>query len=800
MCRRRRGAARCSDGLVPLPRSALVLLSLAAQCVRQAAGGATVDVTRSVEQEDPYMRRIMLLLVMPLTCALVYHSTKMYFPDRSFGDVVAEVREAAGAAPASSAPAAAKPKWWEGGVLGKAASIAKVRLDPRSSSSSSSTPSRGAAFNPLNAWKRRRDGDEDPPAATTTTETPETAPSSDTVVVPIVEPVAVAAAAVPPPPPPPPSTDVVVCEEEDRRAVLCRHAAEDRFSLARERDVARKRVWIAERRAAEAAEAAARDAVAAAADEALHRTVLRLWEEHGARAAVAEREVDARYAAVSEEAGCRRALGAEEFDRRIVAATAVQRAALAEEEAAARDYAEAGEEVGRRRFEGAGPRLWLEAAAAASQAEGARHEAAARAVLRVSACVGEEAAARAALAREAAEGTEGVELAETQRRLGVRAAEDFHRATLRGIRVEERRRLNVRMVVRVEGAVVRASVDKRSQTVARLAEGSVVEVEEVVRGRARIAEPAGWVSLKGQTGQTILSSKEDEEARVAAAAEAEVAAAAAAAAAAASAAAAGGEGDGEREEFTSLLKRSVDSVPWSLPSVGTPASSPSPVAADSAAVAAAVAAEESDGPTAAPRSPASSMVSSNLLEDFCEVELFKSTPDQKLGICFAPGSRLVLSQCVEGSAAQLSGLDRVLGHRLVKVNDTAVKDKAGIARFAREERLHLVFSKQADRGWNERTQTWTAPLLSLNTAEDIASSALSGLRGGLGGLRGAVGKQLRPTSSSSPAVPPAAPPAAASTPRSAGGASVRGASPSLPSPHSPPTAKSLLAMKGKKGD
>eukprot|EP01063_Lacrimia_lanifica_P017631 TRINITY_DN24678_c0_g1_i1.p1 TRINITY_DN24678_c0_g1~~TRINITY_DN24678_c0_g1_i1.p1 ORF type:complete len:948 (+),score=267.79 TRINITY_DN24678_c0_g1_i1:33-2876(+) len=125
---------------------------------------------------------------------------------------------------------------------------------------------------------------------------------------------------------------------------------------------------------------------------------------------------------------------------------------------------------------------------------------------------------------------------------------------------------------------------------------------------------------------------------------------------------------------------------------------------------------------------ASSAPSSALLEDFREIVLTKSSATQKLGICFAKGSRLVLSSCMAGSAAATNGLDAVVGHRLVKVNGHAVIDKASIAPYGKETTLHLVFSKDPDPGWNAQAKTW-APSKTQQLTDKMATTAFSGFRG-----------------------------------------------------------------------
>ncbi|KAJ9472018.1 hypothetical protein DIPPA_10396 [Diplonema papillatum] len=137
---------------------------------------------------------------------------------------------------------------------------------------------------------------------------------------------------------------------------------------------------------------------------------------------------------------------------------------------------------------------------------------------------------------------------------------------------------------------------------------------------------------------------------------------------------------------------------------------------------------------APPRSPSTSVASSsvgNLIEDFCEVVLDKAYPEQKLGICFAPNSRLVLEGLVDGSAAEQCGLEKMLGHRLVRINGAAVRKKQDIIPFAREPALHLVFSKEPDSGWDPAARQWQPSVVAsaATVAENTFAAALSGFRG-----------------------------------------------------------------------
>ena len=616
----------------------------------------------NIEQSDPFLRRVLLLVVTPMTGAILYFTAKAYFPDYTLKEVVTEMKQTATAK-------RQRPKWWEGGTLGGASNIKNIEL----------TQPRPSQHHPLRKPARSSVTVFDPPP-----------PPADLPWDALNDPIS-DEENTPTPIPQKPLSEIlngIINNEEMQRAKVGSHCSQEWFSLARERDMDRKRVLLTERRRVAHGETEGRRDIEA--DEATHfsNTTLRLWDEVSDRQLYYDREGDVRYALLSEEASARRGLAGTEFEGRIIAATVDIRRNLQDNESTER-----ADIVTTQHHHHADHLLsfatsFFSATEATVRSAGITTEQHQRYTLLLTFNMEEEMLERCALLRE----YDLLELKTTEvaARFKVKAGEDYTRAGLRGLEQDAKRVLAVVvMEVVVEGAVVRENVGRHSRELCRLEKGMMVEVEEITKaGRARLTNPAGWVSIQSQAGMEVLRRLDAKEEEI----EEE-----------------GGGEVGEESEVASVISAMT-------PSRGNVSVSMSP---------------------SAPTSLASS--ASNLLEDFCEIVLHK-TPEQKLGICFAPGSRLVLSGCVEGSSSHENGLEKMLGHRLIKINNTAVKDKASIAPFAKEELLHLVFAKHPDRGWNAQTQVWTPPLLSTEMVGGVATAAFSGAMSGLKGLRKAQGK------------------------------------------------------------
>eukprot|EP01060_Flectonema_neradi_P020179 TRINITY_DN2769_c0_g1_i1.p1 TRINITY_DN2769_c0_g1~~TRINITY_DN2769_c0_g1_i1.p1 ORF type:complete len:820 (+),score=163.52 TRINITY_DN2769_c0_g1_i1:83-2542(+) len=770
-------------------------------------------------QNDPTMRRILLISIVFVTGVAGWVGFRAYFPEQ-------ESKQSKKIATKIKKVKAKLPGWWEGGALGAGSNLQTLHetgeICPHEALQIDTPEEPPMELDPrlkLKLEESNRQKLIPPPAQPEPTQTHQT------------------------------NEDSIHIQEPLMRQAIERTAMEGYLLLHREIDLEVRRVSLSQQRHLAYDESTAREDIKQEEDNDFSEVFMKIWEDSAAIQQLSDNETDIRYAIAYNQKCELSELVIELEDSHLLASTTHLRQQLSHDENHSRQQHES-------QYWSQTPRLFLSLSESLSRCLIHKH-------LKddiTSLLNSYWSESRNLCLSEGGYFHSEMSLLEQSSRLFISSVEDQIISDLRKVFEAELVNLKIiKMRVVVDGAVVRGSSNRRSSKVGVLSLGDIVLVEEVKFGRALLRSPRGWVSIQNQAGMTILEEINGNHSQVTAgqvlseggsedvspkheSTDSKPSSSPPAVVENTDQLSAHSEewgesqsidnGDGNDIDNTSnnnipstpehhqpdpvsleekavameesnppkkrpiLMKKKSQPTPTATPtSTPTPAPTSAPTQytrsvnrnivvkagptrtsakvgtlsdgdrveveqeltdlnlvliknprgyIPASCLKGSITAHTSWSPVSQdysqvtpPRSPSmasfASSVQSTLIDDFREIVLHKSE-DQKLGICFAENSRLVLESCIPGSASQENGLEAVLGHRLIKINGINVREKPDIVPFVRETTLHLVFSKSADSGWDPVTKTWSrrrkavAPSPS-QVADRFASMALSGFQG-----------------------------------------------------------------------